>query len=101
MSKNSFGCSSEGGGEVEGVDDEVVARLTEEQQRLDFTKIQINMENERYLQDHPEIRDMIGVFVHQVLEYKPDNILRFAGDFFTREDLYACVKKKSEEVRKG
>mmetsp|Transcript_44434 Transcript_44434/g.102695 ORF Transcript_44434/g.102695 Transcript_44434/m.102695 type:complete len:100 (-) Transcript_44434:347-646(-) len=72
-----------------------------QQDALDETKIQINMENERYLQAHPEIRDMISVFVHQVLEYKPDNILRFAGDFFTRPDLYACVKKKTEEVRKG
>eukprot|EP00928_Gymnodinium_smaydae_P065757 TRINITY_DN48852_c0_g1_i1.p2 TRINITY_DN48852_c0_g1~~TRINITY_DN48852_c0_g1_i1.p2 ORF type:complete len:104 (-),score=34.88 TRINITY_DN48852_c0_g1_i1:58-369(-) len=78
------------------------ARLSPEQQaRLDVTKVQTNMENERYLQAHPEIRDMISVFVHQVLEYKPDNILKFAGDFFTREDLYACVKKKTEEVRKS
>mmetsp|Transcript_41606 Transcript_41606/g.75448 ORF Transcript_41606/g.75448 Transcript_41606/m.75448 type:complete len:91 (-) Transcript_41606:165-437(-) len=77
-------------------------RLTAEQQeKLNETKIQIHMENERYLQAHPEINDMISVFVHQVLEYKPDNILRFAGDFFTRPDLYACVKKKTEEVRKS
>mmetsp|Transcript_93894 Transcript_93894/g.238991 ORF Transcript_93894/g.238991 Transcript_93894/m.238991 type:complete len:109 (-) Transcript_93894:6-332(-) len=85
-----------------GVDEALAGRLTHDQQdRLDKTKIQINMENERYLQAHPEIKDMIGVFVHQVLEYKPDDILRFAGDFFTRPDLYACVKKKSEEVRKN
>ncbi|CAE7715728.1 Pol, partial [Symbiodinium sp. CCMP2592] len=58
---------------------------------------EVNMDNEKYLLAHPEIRDMISVFVHQVLEYKPDNILRFAGDFFTRDDLYACVKKKTEE----
>ncbi|CAE7208147.1 RIIAD1, partial [Symbiodinium natans] len=64
---------------------------------LDITKIKVNMDNEKYLLAHPEIRDMLSVFVHQVLEYKPDNILRFAGDFFTRDDLYACVKKKTEE----
>jgi hypothetical protein len=76
--------------------------LTNNQQgKLDETMIHINMDNERYLQAHPEIRDMISVFVHQVLEYKPDNILRFAGDFFTREDLYACVKRKTEEVTRG
>ncbi len=82
-----------------GIDDALAGTLTNEQQeRLDKTKIAINMENEQYLQAHPEIRDMIDVVVHQVLEHKPDNILRFAGDFFTRPDLYACVKKKSEEV---
>eukprot|EP00929_Paragymnodinium_shiwhaense_P016464 TRINITY_DN124840_c0_g1_i1.p1 TRINITY_DN124840_c0_g1~~TRINITY_DN124840_c0_g1_i1.p1 ORF type:complete len:102 (+),score=38.65 TRINITY_DN124840_c0_g1_i1:88-393(+) len=87
---------------IEGAAEGTGGTLTAEQQeRLDATKIQINMENERYLQAHPEIRDMISVFVHQVLEYKPDNVLRFAGDFFTRPDLYACVKKKTEEVRKG
>mmetsp|Transcript_107087 Transcript_107087/g.169239 ORF Transcript_107087/g.169239 Transcript_107087/m.169239 type:complete len:89 (+) Transcript_107087:86-352(+) len=86
----------------EGESEIVAGNLTKDQkERLDMTKIQINMDNERYLQAHPEIRDMISVFVHQVLEYKPDNILRFAGDFFTRPDLYACVKKKTEEVRKG
>mmetsp|Transcript_41812 Transcript_41812/g.121162 ORF Transcript_41812/g.121162 Transcript_41812/m.121162 type:complete len:101 (+) Transcript_41812:88-390(+) len=90
------------GRQTPGDEDGANGTLTEEQQEaLDEAKIQINMENERYLQTHPEIRDMIGVFVHQVLEYKPDNILRFAGDFFTRPDLYACVKKKTEEVRKG
>eukprot|EP00427_Karlodinium_veneficum_P062539 CAMPEP_0169329364 /NCGR_PEP_ID=MMETSP1017-20121227/13071_1 /TAXON_ID=342587 /ORGANISM="Karlodinium micrum, Strain CCMP2283" /LENGTH=99 /DNA_ID=CAMNT_0009424283 /DNA_START=79 /DNA_END=378 /DNA_ORIENTATION=- len=82
----------------EGESEIVAGNLTKDQkERLDMTKIQINMDNERYLQAHPEIRDMISVFVHQVLEYKPDNILRFAGDFFTRPDLYACVKKKTEE----
>jgi len=72
--------------------------IPEQQEKLDRTKIDINMQNERYLQEHPEIRDMVSVFVHQVLEYKPDNILRFAGDFFTRPDLYAMVKKKTEEM---
>mmetsp|Transcript_28404 Transcript_28404/g.51292 ORF Transcript_28404/g.51292 Transcript_28404/m.51292 type:complete len:100 (+) Transcript_28404:69-368(+) len=88
---------------VEGVeDDSIVGELTLKQKEdLDTTKIQINMDNEKYLLAHPEIRDMISVFVHQVLEYKPDNILRFAGDFFTRDDLYACVKKKTEEVARG
>lgn len=57
------------------------------------------MENEKYLQAHPEIRDMIGVFVHQVLEHNPANVLRFAGEFFTRPDLCAAVKHKSAELR--
>mmetsp|Transcript_32507 Transcript_32507/g.85871 ORF Transcript_32507/g.85871 Transcript_32507/m.85871 type:complete len:88 (-) Transcript_32507:115-378(-) len=84
----------------DGHAEELAANLTGTQQEsLDDTKIQVNMENERYLQAHPEIRNMIGVFVHQVLEYKPENILHFAGDFFTRDDLYAVVKKTTEEVR--
>ena len=82
------------------MDEEEAAQLTgEQQERLDATKIQINMENERYLQAHPELRAMVGIFVHEVLEHKPKDILRFAGDFFTRDDLYALVK--TEEVTKG
>mmetsp|Transcript_44384 Transcript_44384/g.117763 ORF Transcript_44384/g.117763 Transcript_44384/m.117763 type:complete len:83 (-) Transcript_44384:151-399(-) len=82
------------------MDEEEAAQLTgEQQERLDATKIQINMENERYLQAHPELRAMVGIFVHEVLEQKPEDILRFAGDFFTRDDLHALVK--TEEVRKG
>ena len=34
---------------------------------------------------------MVGVFVHEVLEQKPENIIAFCGDFFTRPDLYAMV----------
>jgi len=76
-----------------------VAVLTQEQQeKLNQTNIQINMQNERYLRAHPEIRSLISVFVKQVLEYKPENILSFAGDFFTRPDLYPMVKKKTEET---
>eukprot|EP00913_Durusdinium_trenchii_P032722 g30630.t1 len=71
------------------------------QEELDFTKIKVNMQNEKYLLAHPEIREMISVFVHQVLEYKPDNILCFAGDFFTREDLLDFVKKKSQDAREA
>lgn len=71
--------------------------LPEQQQRLNNTKVQLNMQNEHYLRAHPEIQSMVSVFVHQVLEQKPDDILSFAGDFFTRPDLYAMVKKKTEE----
>ncbi|CAJ1367624.1 unnamed protein product [Effrenium voratum] len=83
-------------------DESSVGQLTKyQQEQLDMTKIKVNMENEKYLLAHPEIRELLSVFVHQVLEYKPDNILCFAGDFFTRDDLPDFVKKKIEGVKEG
>jgi len=71
--------------------------LPEQQKRLNNTKVQLNMQNEYYLRAHPEIQHMVSVFVHQVLEHKPDDILSFAGDFFTREDLVEFVEKRTDE----
>lgn len=97
--------SGDNSSELEGDHDEdqsSVGMLTKQQQeQLDLTKIKVNVQNEKYLLAHPEIRDMISVFVHQVLEYKPDNILCFAGDFFTREDLLDFVKTKSQAAREA
>ncbi|CEM20089.1 unnamed protein product [Vitrella brassicaformis CCMP3155] len=69
-----------------------------QQEQLDKDKVRMHMQNERYLRAHPELKHLIGTFVQQTLEYKPDNLLEFAGRFFTRSDLYAMVKVKSKEL---
>mmetsp|Transcript_162988 Transcript_162988/g.522663 ORF Transcript_162988/g.522663 Transcript_162988/m.522663 type:complete len:122 (-) Transcript_162988:115-480(-) len=73
-----------------GVDEALAGRLTyDQQERLDKTKIQINMENERYLQAHPEIKDMIGVFVHQAHPSRKNNP-RCSARIQTRRHLAIC-----------
>jgi hypothetical protein len=50
-------------------------------------KLQQRMENERYLQEHPELQMLVGLFMRHVLDEHPDNVLEFAGRFFDRHDL--------------
>uniref|UniRef100_A0A0G4IDS5 RIIa domain-containing protein n=1 Tax=Chromera velia CCMP2878 TaxID=1169474 RepID=A0A0G4IDS5_9ALVE len=73
--------------------------LTEKQQRqLNKTKVLTNVQNEKYLRSHPELKKLVSVFLNETLEHKPDRILEFAGDFFTRPDLRALVDTKTEQL---
>lgn len=73
--------------------------LTEEQHKnIHEVQIKNSLSNERYFRAHPELKEMISVFVGEVLEHKPENVLEFAGDFFTRGDLYAMVKQKTRSL---
>jgi hypothetical protein len=49
---------------------------------LNLKKIYFRLNNEKYLRDHPELNDLISVFLFKVLEEKPDDILKYAGKFF-------------------
>ena len=49
---------------------------------LNTKKIYFRLNNEKYLRDHPELNQLISVFLFKVLEEKPDNILEYAGKFF-------------------
>jgi len=49
---------------------------------LNLKKIYFRLNNEKYLRDHPELNDLISVFLFKVLEEKPDDILEYAGKFF-------------------
>ncbi len=42
---------------------------------LDEKKVQYRMNNESYLRKHPELQNMVSVFLFKVLEEKPKDIL--------------------------
>jgi len=54
---------------------------------LEKKKLQIRQENEKYLRTHPELSVMIQLFMKEVLDEHPENVLEFAGSFFDREAL--------------
>ena len=61
-----------------------MSALSDDQQRsLDEKKGQIRLDNEKYLRDHPELRQMTSVFLARVLEEKPGDVLEFAATFFS------------------
>lgn len=55
--------------------------------KLSRLKLQQRMENERYLQSHPELQMLVGLFMRHVLDEQPESVLEFAGRFFDRHDL--------------
>eukprot|EP00514_Thraustochytrium_sp_LLF1b_P009428 CAMPEP_0184557140 /NCGR_PEP_ID=MMETSP0199_2-20130426/41975_1 /TAXON_ID=1112570 /ORGANISM="Thraustochytrium sp., Strain LLF1b" /LENGTH=69 /DNA_ID=CAMNT_0026953983 /DNA_START=205 /DNA_END=411 /DNA_ORIENTATION=+ len=63
-------------------DASVAPALTAEQQEsLNEKKVQLRMENERYLREHPELSQVLDAFFKKTLMEKPDNIEQFAAEF--------------------
>lgn len=54
----------------------------QQMEELEKKKIKYRVENELYLRKHPELNNMISVFLFKVLEEKPEDILTYAGAFF-------------------
>lgn len=47
-------------------------------------KVGLRKSNEEYLRKHPEIQQILRVFVTKVLREQPSDILEFSGNFFTK-----------------
>lgn len=58
---------------------------------LDNKKVQYRVNNELYLRKHPELQNMISVFLFKVLEEKPKDILAYAGKYFDQPDLKKII----------
>ena len=69
--------------------------------RKDFEKKKLNlrMENEKYLREHPELAAMVRMFMQDVLNEHPENILEFAGSYFDNESMREIVERQMEEER--
>ncbi|CAI9149343.1 unnamed protein product [Rangifer tarandus platyrhynchus] len=50
------------------------------------------------LRRHHELGDMMELFVNQALQQQPENILKFAGIFFTQPNLRELVEDYSRET---
>ena len=47
-------------------------------------QIDIQIQNEYYIRDHPELKYLIQNFYTEVLEKKPKDVTQFAVSYFTR-----------------
>jgi hypothetical protein len=54
-----------------------------QQEKLNAKKIELRMDNERYLRQHPELSLLVQHFLREVFLKKPNNIREFAAKFFT------------------
>ncbi|CAF0745927.1 unnamed protein product [Didymodactylos carnosus] len=75
-----------------------VGALTQEQQKkLNEMKIRRRIENERYMQQHPELQFMIRDFIRQACLQRPENVREFASSYFTHPLLEKRIKTLTEE----
>lgn len=63
---------------------------------LDQKKVQYRVNNEAYLRKHPELQNMVSVFLFKVLEEKPKDILEYAGKYFDQPDLEKIIDIESK-----
>ena len=68
-------------------DDEYAVLSSTQQSLLNQRKVDMRLENEKYLRGHGELKLMVSVFMRRLLEEKPENPVLFAGQFFTRPGL--------------
>lgn len=77
------------------------ALLPEQQQRLNERKAEGRKQNENYLAAHPEVQLSINLFVQEVLEQRPKNIMKQAVNFFTNPELEEIIddllRKRKEQ----
>lgn len=55
-------------------------------------QVELQLANEKYLREHPEIDRLLSGFVDTVLSERPTDILPFAVSYFTSADLASKLK---------
>ena len=61
---------------------------------FEMKKLDLRIENEKYLREHPEIAVMLKMFMQDVLNDYPENILEYAGSYFDVENMRELVEEQ-------
>ncbi|KAI8828801.1 hypothetical protein BJ741DRAFT_625158 [Chytriomyces cf. hyalinus JEL632] len=65
----------------------------QQRETLREDEIRTRIDNERYLRDHPEIKDILNHVMSQVLQHKPENLRDFVADVFSDANLARNVAR--------
>ena len=68
-----------------GIDD----LLSKQKEQIDKIKFLTRIDNEHYLREHPETNFIIESFIMKLLEERPTNIVKYAGELFNKTDFRA------------
>ncbi len=66
--------------------------LKSQREHVDKIKFLTRIDNEKYLREHPEIEFIIGNYLNKLLEVRPQNILKYSGEYFNNTDLRALYE---------
>eukprot|EP01135_Chromosphaera_perkinsii_P002712 Nk52_evm80s226 gene=Nk52_evmTU80s226 len=76
--------------------------LREDQwEMLKEIKIQLQIDNEKYLRRHPEIKHMLGHFIRVILEVKPEDVKEYASKHFRDERLRQTVEEEQQRIEEA
>ena len=53
----------------------------QQQEKLHQQKVQMRLNNEKYLRSHPELKALVSLFMRTLLEDKPEKPEIFAAEF--------------------
>ncbi len=71
--------------DLTGIDD----LLSKQKEQIEKIKFLTRIDNEHYLREHPETDFIIESFIMKLLEEKPNNIVKYAGELFNKTDFRA------------
>ncbi|XP_029658072.1 RIIa domain-containing protein 1 [Octopus sinensis] len=78
-------------------DEDLGALSDGDQEKLNQLKIHIRIENEKYLNEHPEVECMLAGFLSEILMKQPDNIHEFAAEHFTNPNLRRNIGEELQQ----
>merc|ERR1719188_2077287 len=55
----------------------------EQQEKLELREEELKQEHSRYLDQHPELRQVMNDFMSSVLLHRPDHVFDFAREYFS------------------
>ncbi len=65
-----------------------------QKQKMEQIKFQSRIDNEKYLREHPEIEFIIENFLVKLLQDRPANTLKYAGEYFNKTDFRNLYENK-------
>ena len=69
-------------------------------QKKEIKKIKEKMkiENKNYMKNHPEIKQLMNIYMIMLLKNRPEDVLTFTGNFFSKNNLKDFIGIKEREL---
>ena len=68
-----------------------------QKQKMEQIKFHSRIDNEKYLREHPEIEFIIENFLVKLLQDRPGNTLKYAGEYFNKTDFRNQYENKIKQ----
>lgn len=68
-----------------------------QKQKMEQIKFHTRIDNEKYLREHPEIEFIIENFLVKLLQDRPANTLKYAGEYFNKTDFRNLYENKIKQ----
>jgi hypothetical protein len=64
-----------------------------QKEQIKRIKFHTRVDNEKYLREHPEVEFLLGQYLVKLLEDRPNNTLKYSGEFFNKTDFRSIYEK--------